>query len=155
MVAPSKRSYEEPREVENTPRKKFCLESPSLWKKACQTAEGVYDIDLPTLEEATLLFGFSCGLSAWRPCCSYLNWTDDKHHIITQHFLFRSRICTRYSTPTSQRFWKLGALRSTHVVHYCHFIPTNPMCHSMPCRACCTSACSPRYIPQHYLYLHV
>lgn len=64
---PTKRSLEvetHSTEVENTPRKKFCLESPSLWKKACQTADGVYDIDLPTLEEASLLFGFSRGLSA-------------------------------------------------------------------------------------------
>lgn len=60
---PPKRSFEAP-QAENTPRKKFCLESPSLWKKACQTAVGVDDIDLPTLEEATLLFGFSHGLSA-------------------------------------------------------------------------------------------
>lgn len=64
---PVKRSLEEGHrstEAENTPRKKFCMESPSLWKKACETADGVYDIDLPTLEEATLLFGFSRGLNA-------------------------------------------------------------------------------------------
>jgi len=61
LVATSKkRSFEEPAMI-NTPRKKFCVESPSLWKKACETAEGVYDVDLPTLEEATLLFGFKTG----------------------------------------------------------------------------------------------
>ena len=66
-TTPVKRSLEEESrstDVEDTPRKKFCMESPSLWKKACETADGLYDIDLPTLEEATLLFGFSRGLNA-------------------------------------------------------------------------------------------
>jgi hypothetical protein len=51
-------------ETEATPRKKFRRESLEMWRKACVTAQDIYDHDLPTLEEATLLFGFSRGISA-------------------------------------------------------------------------------------------
>ena len=51
-------------EPESTPRKKFRRESLEMWKEACGTAQDIYDRDLPTLEEATLLFGFSRGISA-------------------------------------------------------------------------------------------
>jgi hypothetical protein len=50
--------------TESTPRKKFRRESLEMWKEACGTAQDIYDHDLPTLEEATLLFGFSRGISA-------------------------------------------------------------------------------------------
>jgi len=56
-------SFSEKDDFEPTPRKRFCLESPKLWKEACKAAEGLYDCDLPTLEEATLLFGFSRGIN--------------------------------------------------------------------------------------------
>jgi hypothetical protein len=59
-----KRSMEPLSAVEMTPRKKFRRESPSLWKEACKAAEDLYDTDLPSLEEAALLFGFSRGISA-------------------------------------------------------------------------------------------
>lgn len=56
-----KRSFETVRETDLSPRKKFRLESPKVWKEACKAAADLYDTDLPTLEEATLLFGFSRG----------------------------------------------------------------------------------------------
>lgn len=59
-----KRSMETSDEVEMSPRKKFCRISPGLWKEACKAAEDLYDTDLPTLEEAALLFGFARGISA-------------------------------------------------------------------------------------------
>ncbi|CAB9510582.1 BEL1-like homeodomain protein [Seminavis robusta] len=59
--APIKRARQE---GETTPRKKFRRESLELWREACVAAQDIYDHDLPTLEEATLLFGFSRGISA-------------------------------------------------------------------------------------------
>lgn len=60
-ATPTKRVRQE---TEATPRKKFRRESLEMWKEACGTAQDIYDHDLPTLEEATLLFGFSRGISA-------------------------------------------------------------------------------------------
>ena len=40
-------------------RRKFSEASPSLFREACLTAAHVYDIGLPSLEEATALFGFA------------------------------------------------------------------------------------------------
>ena len=59
-----KRTIRDVPEVEMSPRKKFCVKSPSVWMEACKAAADLYDTDLPTLEEATLLFGFSRGISA-------------------------------------------------------------------------------------------
>jgi Homeobox KN domain len=42
-----------------TPRRKFRRTSVDLWKEACQTANNVYDQELPSLEEATQLFGYA------------------------------------------------------------------------------------------------
>lgn len=42
-----------------TPRPKYRRRSFELWKEACVTADHVYDHDLPSLEEASLLFGYS------------------------------------------------------------------------------------------------
>jgi hypothetical protein len=41
------------------PRKRFKARSIEAWKNACQSAPSVHDVSLPTLEEASLLFGFS------------------------------------------------------------------------------------------------
>jgi Homeobox KN domain len=57
---PSKKRKEEVVHiVPLTPRPKYRRRSVELWKEACQTAHHVYDQDLPSLEEATLLFGYS------------------------------------------------------------------------------------------------
>ena len=45
--------------VECVPRTKFRRASVQLWKEACQTADCVYGNELPSLEEATTLFGFA------------------------------------------------------------------------------------------------
>jgi hypothetical protein len=42
-----------------SPRPKFRRVSIDLWREACQTADHVYDRELPSLEEATQLFGYS------------------------------------------------------------------------------------------------
>lgn len=42
-----------------TPRPKYRRVSVELWKEACQTADHVYDHALPSLEEATQLFGYA------------------------------------------------------------------------------------------------
>jgi hypothetical protein len=42
-----------------TPRAKYRRMSVELWKEACQTANHVYDQELPSLEEATQLFGYT------------------------------------------------------------------------------------------------
>lgn len=59
----TKRPAQELPEAELTPRKKFRRVNASLWRETCESAEDLYDVDLPTLEEATLLFGFSRGQS--------------------------------------------------------------------------------------------
>lgn len=41
------------------PRRKYRRVSMELWKEACQTANHVYDQELPSLEEATQLFGYT------------------------------------------------------------------------------------------------
>jgi Homeobox KN domain len=43
-----------------SPRPKYRRQSIDAWKEACQTANHVYDDDLPSLEEATRLFGYTC-----------------------------------------------------------------------------------------------
>jgi len=45
--------------VQETPRKKFRRSSIETWRDACQEATDVYCESLPTLEEATRLFGFA------------------------------------------------------------------------------------------------
>lgn len=40
-------------------RRKFSEASPSLFREACLTAAHVYDTGLPSLEEATALFGYA------------------------------------------------------------------------------------------------
>jgi hypothetical protein len=52
-----KRMIQEERSL--PPRKKFKARSIDTWKHACQSAPSVHDDSLPTLEEASLLFGFS------------------------------------------------------------------------------------------------
>lgn len=50
-----------PEDVENNnfePRPKYRRHSVELWKAACQTANHVYDQELPSLEEAAQLFGY-------------------------------------------------------------------------------------------------
>ena len=42
-----------------TPRKKFRRVSMELWRDACQEASDIYDVNLPTLEEAARLFGYA------------------------------------------------------------------------------------------------
>jgi hypothetical protein len=41
------------------PRPKYRRMSVELWKEACQMANHVYDQELPSLEEATQLFGYT------------------------------------------------------------------------------------------------
>jgi hypothetical protein len=42
-----------------SPRPKYRRQSIDVWKEACQTANNVYDNELPSLEEATRLFGYA------------------------------------------------------------------------------------------------
>jgi Homeobox KN domain len=42
-----------------SPRPKYRRHSIDVWKEACQTANHVYDDELPSLEEATRLFGYA------------------------------------------------------------------------------------------------
>lgn len=53
-----KRALEQ--ETVQIPRKKFRRVSLELWRATCKNASGVYDEDLPSLEEATQLFGYGC-----------------------------------------------------------------------------------------------
>ena len=52
---------EEPALSEECPRRKYRRQSVQLWKEACQTASHVYDQNLPSLEEAAQLFGYTSG----------------------------------------------------------------------------------------------
>ena len=50
---------EKPVLLKEAPRRKYRRQSVELWKAACQTASHVYDQNLPSLEEAAQLFGYS------------------------------------------------------------------------------------------------
>jgi len=54
----SKRKFEEDDE-QPSPRPKYRRVSFDLWKEACQNTTNIYDNGLPSLEEATQLFGYS------------------------------------------------------------------------------------------------
>lgn len=55
----SKRVREEQQQDhDNTPRKKYRRRSLQLWRDACKSATHLYDDALPSLEEASQLFGF-------------------------------------------------------------------------------------------------
>lgn len=56
-LVPTPALIEEP--VHSTPRKKFRRTSLDTWRGACQEATDVYCASLPTLEEATKLFGYA------------------------------------------------------------------------------------------------
>lgn len=57
-ISPMKRRQAD--ECEQSPRKRFRRVSMELWRDACMNATGVNDVNLPSLEEATQLFGFTC-----------------------------------------------------------------------------------------------
>ena len=57
-LVPNKRPLKAVESVQ-PPRKKFRTVSLECWRDACQNAINVYDKDLPTLEEATRLFGYA------------------------------------------------------------------------------------------------
>jgi hypothetical protein len=61
---PTKRTALQVTEMEPSPRKKFRRESACLWRESCGSVDDLYDAGLPTLEEASLLFGFSQGVGA-------------------------------------------------------------------------------------------
>lgn len=57
--SPKKRRAIEDEPVELKPRQKFRRPSLVLWREACSTTDSFYDQALPSLEEATALFGFA------------------------------------------------------------------------------------------------
>jgi hypothetical protein len=61
--APSKRPVQAAQECAQSPRKKFRRVSLELWRDVCQNAPTVYCDSLPTLEEATQLFGFNTNVA--------------------------------------------------------------------------------------------
>ena len=42
------------------PRKKFRRCTLEVWREVCQNATNVYDEDLPSMEEASRMFGYAC-----------------------------------------------------------------------------------------------
>jgi hypothetical protein len=56
MISRAKRTVDE--ESVQSPNKKFRRISLNLWRDVCQNADHAYDESLPSLEEATQLFGF-------------------------------------------------------------------------------------------------
>jgi hypothetical protein len=40
-------------------RPKYLRQSPPLWRDVCRTANDIYDRELPSIEEASHLFGYS------------------------------------------------------------------------------------------------
>lgn len=56
-ITSSSKRYSQQEPVQS-PRKKFRRFSLELWRESCQSAISAYDNDLPTLEEATQLFGY-------------------------------------------------------------------------------------------------
>jgi len=58
-LASRKRKVTEFEPVASFPRPKYRRRSLQLWREACQTADHGYDHQLPSLEEAATLFGFS------------------------------------------------------------------------------------------------
>jgi hypothetical protein len=59
VPATSKRNRIEDHVEVQTPRRKYRCESFDLWKDACLSTRNGYDYTLPSLEEATQLFGFT------------------------------------------------------------------------------------------------
>lgn len=57
-AASKKRAREEEDEPE-TNRPKYLRRSPPIWRDACRSADNIYDRELPSLEEASHLFGYS------------------------------------------------------------------------------------------------
>jgi hypothetical protein len=57
MISRAKRTVDQ--ESVQTPRKKFRRLSLNSWRDACQNADHTYDESLPSLEEATQLFGYA------------------------------------------------------------------------------------------------
>lgn len=45
--------------TETTPRKKFQSASTDMWRNECQNTSNIYGANLPTLEEAAHLFGYT------------------------------------------------------------------------------------------------
>jgi hypothetical protein len=58
-TSPVKRTRSDDFEDVVVRRRKYSEASPSLFREACTTASHVYDIGLPSLEEATALFGYA------------------------------------------------------------------------------------------------
>ena len=58
-TTPSKRQRDEHENVLQTPRSKYSRKNVDLWRLACSSSAGLHDENLPSLEEATLLFGYS------------------------------------------------------------------------------------------------
>ena len=59
---PEKASKKRPRTSEDesvTHRPKYLRKCTTIWRDACRTANDLYDDELPSLEEASNLFGFS------------------------------------------------------------------------------------------------
>jgi hypothetical protein len=59
VPAKTKRNRIEDRVEGKTPRRKYRRVSFDLWKEACLSTQNGYDHTLPSLEEATQLFGFT------------------------------------------------------------------------------------------------
>jgi hypothetical protein len=59
LPAKTKRNRIEDRVEVKTPRRKYRRVSFDLWKEACLSTQNGYDHTLPSLEEATQLFGFT------------------------------------------------------------------------------------------------
>jgi hypothetical protein len=55
--SPPKRKRQE--ETLQTPRTKYRRSSFDLWRESCESSKGQHDEDLPTLDEAALLFGYA------------------------------------------------------------------------------------------------
>jgi hypothetical protein len=57
--ASMKRSRSSEEDEVATKRPKYLRQSPPLWRDACRSASNIYDRELPSLEEASHLFGYS------------------------------------------------------------------------------------------------
>ena len=56
---PTKKRKQQESTASEYPRKQFRRVSVELWRDACQAADHAHDASLPTMEEATQLFGFA------------------------------------------------------------------------------------------------
>ena len=59
LSLPSKKRKQQDGSVCLSPRKQFRRVSVELWRDACHSADHTHDASLPTMEEATQLFGYA------------------------------------------------------------------------------------------------